>query len=62
MSHGHDAAMRDQMWNERNTPSPSGGDCCPAPCFITPAESSEMICPVDAEDLMKALQGSELFA
>jgi hypothetical protein len=55
-------AMRDQMWNERNTPSPSGGDCCPAPCPITPAESSVMICPVDAEDLMKALQGSELFA
>mmetsp|Transcript_3936 Transcript_3936/g.5893 ORF Transcript_3936/g.5893 Transcript_3936/m.5893 type:complete len:211 (-) Transcript_3936:92-724(-) len=55
-------AMRDQMRNERNTPSPSGGDCCPVPCPITPAESSEMICPVDAEDLMKALQGSELFA
>lgn len=66
-------AMREQMWNERSTPSPSsGGDCYRAPCYnnitpcynITPApEGSDMImCPVDAEDLMKALQGSELFA
>lgn len=55
--------MREQMWNERNTPSPSRDDYYRAPCPITPSrEGSDMMSPVDAEDLMKALQGSELFA
>ncbi len=56
-------AMREQMWNERNTPSPTMGDSYRAPCPITPArEVSDTMCEVDAEDLMKALQGSELFS
>ena len=54
--------MREQMWDERKTVSPSRDDYYRERCPITPAaEGSVMMCSVDAEDLMKVLQGSELF-
>ncbi len=50
---------------QRNSPSPKGvDDRYRAPCPITPAsgESASKMHPVNSEDLMNALQGSDLFA
>ena len=52
------------MKQQRNTPSPKVYDRYRAPCPITPAaeESGNKMRPVDSEELMKALEGSDLFA
>lgn len=50
----------------RNTPPPAEFDACPAPHAVSPSldpeNESKMMSSIDEDDLMIALQGSELFA